>query len=217
MVLSFPLGTPDLADLVPIQSAHWQPMWQQETSGTGAGELLAADLGPQLWEADVTLKAVRNSEARAVKSRIEALGGARHAFYLYDPINCYPTHDPGGTILGDNEVTILAVGGDNRTLSLAGLPAGYVLAHDMLASDYGSPSRRALLRMVDTVTADGDGETALFEVTPALRPGIAAGQTVMLKKPAAKVKILPGTLSYDDASTNRTRIRFRVRQTLQAG
>lgn len=217
MVLTFPLALDQLADLVPIVSAHWQPVWQQETSGTGGGELLAADLGPMLWEADVALRPVLNTASRPVKARLEALDGARRSFYLYDPTNCYPTHDPGGVVLGDAEVTIKAVGGDNKTLSLEGLPAGYVLSDDMLAVDYGSPARRALLRMVGSVTANGSGESAPFEVRPHLRPGIVAGLPVMLAKPAAKVKILPGSLSYEPASANRVRIRFRVRQTLQAG
>lgn len=217
MALEFPLATEQLADLLPIETAIWMPMWQQEQSGVGNGEVLTADLGPRLWEADVGLKPVNNLSVRALKSRIEALDGSAQRFYLYDPLNCYPTHDPGGVLLGASAVTILAIGDDSKSLSLQGLPVGYVLAGDLLAIDYGDPSRRALLRMVGGGTAGGDGKLALTEVRPHLRPGIVPGLPVTLVKPAAKVTIVAGSLAYERASVTTTRIRFRVRQTLAAG
>lgn len=215
MVLVYPLALAELADLLPIESSPFQPVLQREYSGLGTGEQLGADLGPRLWSADVVLRAVLNTEARALKARVEAaLDGT---FYVYDVVNAYPTHDPGGTTLGSATVTVLSVNADNLRLALQGLPAGYVLDHDLVAIDYGTPSRRTLVRMVGSVTAAVDGTTAEFEVRPALRPGIVTGCAVTLKKPAMKANIVPGSITYEQASARRTRIRFTALQTLQAG
>lgn len=217
MTLSFPLTVAQLADLLPIVQVTWIPRWQQEGSNLGAGETVSKDLGPRLWEADIALKSLGAIEVRALKARIEALDGMLNTFYLYDPLSAYPTNDPTGAILGASTVTVKSVGVDNKSLALQGLPVGYQLSNDMLALDYLSPARRALLRMDGTATADVAGETAEFEVRPHLRPGIAAGDAVYLVKPAAKVKLVKDGLTYEPANGNRTRIRLRARQTLQAG
>ena len=59
--------------------------------------------------------------------------------------------------------------------------------------------------------------TAELDVRPHIRPGISAGATVTLIKPAAKVKIVPDTLSIVNQGGLHASLRFQVRQTLQAG
>jgi len=90
---------------------------------------------------------------------------------------------------------INSVGANNKSLRLSGLPSGYVLtAGDYLSYDYGSsPTRRAFHRIVETVAADAAGLTPLFEVRPHLASGITTGLSVTLRKPAAKVFIVPET------------------------
>jgi hypothetical protein len=94
-------------------------------------------------------------------------------------------------------VSILALGGDARELSLTGLPVGYTLwAGDYLSFAYGtSPVLQALHRVVaTTVVANGSGQTALFEVTPALRPGAAVAAPVTLKKAFCKAVAVAGSV-----------------------
>ena len=43
----------DLTDIISIESAPWNLVYQQEFSGLGSGEGLAHDLGPPLWESEV--------------------------------------------------------------------------------------------------------------------------------------------------------------------
>jgi hypothetical protein len=83
--------------------------------------------------------------------------------------------------------------------------------------DYGTPSRRALVQAAEGATANGFGVTSEFEVRPQLRPGITTGLTVTLKKPAAKVKIVPGSLRIETVTTLLSQLRFTARQTLAAG
>lgn len=108
-----------------------------------------------------------------------------------------PLLDPTGSILGVATVTILALGGDARELSLAGLPAGYTLSRgDYLSFSYTSlaVTRQALHRVVDaTVVANGSGQAALFEVEPFIRPGTVAGAAVILKKAFCKAVKVAGS------------------------
>ena len=83
--------------------------------------------------------------------------------------------------------------------------------------DYGTLSRRVLMQAAEGATANGSGVTGVFEVRPQLRPGITAGLAVTLKKPAAKVKIVPGSLRIETVTTLLSQLRFTARQTLAAG
>jgi hypothetical protein len=115
-------------------------------------------------------------------------------------------------------VVIASIDTNFRAIALSGLPAGYVITMgDYLHVDYGTPSRRALLQAAEGATANGSGATGEFEVRPQLRPGITAGLAVTLKKPAAKVKIVPGSLRIETVTTLLSQLRFTARQTLAAG
>lgn len=194
MAIALPLSVAAFADNLRIQSVRWMLRRQNEYSGLGDGQTLGAELAPPLWTGDVTLVQMPLSAASQVQALIEASDEVLGGFYLYNPRQPYPQADPDGSILGAATPTIHSVGGDSKSLRLAGLPAGYVVTRgDCLAFDHGSPARRAFHRIVETATADGVGVTPAFEVRPHLRPGAANGLAVSLVKPAARVFIVPGS------------------------
>ena len=212
------LAIADLADLLPIVSGIWEPIYQQETSGAGTGELLAANLGPMLWGASVETGPMYLDEAKQIRARILLLDGSMGTFYFWSPEAKGPQSDRNGVILDDAGVEIGSIGTNNRSVAFSGLPAGYQLTiGDMFHVDYGSPSRRALFALGESGVASSGGETAELEVRPHIRPGIVAGAAVTLIKPAAKVKIMPDTLSIANQGGVHASLRFSVRQTLQAG
>lgn len=218
MALSFPLAQTLLGDLLPIQSVVWELMREQEFSGIGGGEGLAADLGPALWEGEVSLRPLLHTDARAMAAKIDALDGSINSFYLANPLGWWPKLDPRGTVYGGSTPSILSIAENRKELRITELPANYALSTgDMFALDYGSPSRRALHRLVGDVTATGSGITTFVEVRPHLRPGVVPALAVDFSRPSAKVKIVAGSVSQSFHSANRTRISFRVRQTLAAG
>lgn len=217
MAIAFPVAQANLGDLLPIQSVSWALSRQQEVSGLGTGEMIVADLGAPLWEGEVALRPLLHTDARAMMAKIDAMDGGVQSMYLANPLGWWPKMDPKGTAYGSAEPVILAVDANRKELRFDDLPAGYRLsAGDMFAVEYGS-GRRGLYRLVGDVVADGTGRTALVEVRPHLRPGIVTGLAATFARPAAKVKIMPGSVSSSMHSPNRTRIAFRVRQTLAAG
>jgi hypothetical protein len=215
LTLSFPLA--DLADLLPIAAMAWNEARQDAISALGSGEWLTHELGPQLHEAEVRTARLPHARAEQLRARLRAVDGGAH-FYLSNPTMLYPQADPGGAILATASVVIASINAARKDLALSGLPAGYVITMgDYLHIDYGTPSRRALLQAAEGATANGSGFTPEFEVRPQLRPGITAGLAVTLKKPAAKVKIVPGSVRIETVTTLLSQIRFTARQTLAAG
>ncbi|HEV7345466.1 MAG TPA: hypothetical protein VGN60_07520 [Devosia sp.] len=218
MAATFPIAQADLGDILPVQSVVWELTRQQELTGLGSGEALAADLAPSLWMGEVSLRPLLHTDARAMAARIDMLDGAIHAFYLANPLGWYPKMDPHSTIYGASAPVLATIAANRKEVAISGLPAGYKLsAGDMFAVDYGSPSRRGLYRLGADVAASGAGLTALVEVRPHLRPGVTEALSVTFARPAAKVKMVAGTVSQQMHSANRTRISFRVIQTLAAG
>jgi hypothetical protein len=214
--LSFPLALADLADLLLIAAVAWNELRQDASSTLGSGEWLTHELAPPLHEAEVRTARLPHSRAEQLRARLRSLDGGAH-FYLSNPTMPYPQADPGGVLLGSASAVIASIHANRTAITLSGLPAGYVITMgDYLHVDYGTPSRRALLQAAEGATANGSGVTAQFEVRPHLRPGIAAGLAVSLKKPAAKVKIVPGSVRIETVTTLLSQLRFTARQTLAA-
>lgn len=195
MALTFPLSLNTFADKLRIATVRWELKRWDQLSGLGSGDVLAAQLAPPRIAGTVTLAPMYHDDAAEVQALVESLDGPLNSFFLYAPQKPFPRYDPDGSKLGSTTVTIHTVGSNNKSLRLQGLPSGYVLSTgDYLAFDYGSnPTRRAFHRIVETVTADGAGLSPLFEVRPHLRPGVTTTLAVTLKKPAAKVFIMPET------------------------
>lgn len=217
MAISFPIPQNQLGDLLPVQVVDWNLETYQELSMQGNAEFLAADLASPLWTGNVTLRPLLHTDARAWMARLNALDGSIYPFYLANPLGWWPKADPGGSATTGLTPTINTINANRKELTFAGLVDGYVISPgDFFSVSYASGARRALFQCVTGATAGGSGTTASIEVRPHIQAGISAGASVSFAKPAAKVKIVPGTLTSQFYNANRTRINFSVRQTLQA-
>lgn len=211
--VTFPAPVTYIADLLRVPRRTFTLMMQQEVSGLGSGQIIAADIAPPLWVAEIETKPMSRPDANLLLARLDTLEGSLNSFYLYDPWKCAPFADPGGVKLGGSTPKIYALEANNKEMRLYGLPAGYILtAGDYLAFDYGSnPARRALHRVTSTVTADNSGITPMFEVRPHIRSGAQTDINVTLVKAAAKMIIEPGSLRVA-AQSGLTVISFRAIQ-----
>jgi hypothetical protein len=94
---------------------------------------------------------------------------------------------------GATSVQVKSKGANNRSLSLKGLLPFFSLSiGDRISVNYAS-GRRALLELMEDVTANYLGETVEFEVQPFLSAGIQVDDTVDLTKPCGKFKIVNGS------------------------
>lgn len=214
MALVFPLAVADFADVIGVAKVTWLLQDYRERSGMASGQILDADLAPQLWTGAVTLAEKAHYDARKIEAMINAVIRSNGSVYLYDPRTAYPFADRDGSTLGSASVAIDTLP-DKKSMSLKGLPAGYVLtAGDYLAFDYGDPARRAFHEISQDATADGSGVTPAFEVSPFLPDQAAVDAAVTLVKPAMKCRIDPGSFSGGASTSNitTTQLSFSVTQ-----
>ena len=192
-----------------IDSVEFTLQQRQEFSRQAGGTPRVADIGPEFWQAKVGASKMSNAKARAANAIYSQMGGSLGTFYMWDPRAQYPQHDLTGSILGSNTVTIYALGGDNKSLQLAGLPVRYVItAGDKLSFDHGTPNHRCLHEFVAGATADGSGIIASTEVAPHIRVGATTGLTVTLKRPTAEMMIVPTTYTFPSTGAVTSSISF---------
>lgn len=217
MALTFPLSKAAFADTLLVERLKWRLVRQEEQAAMGNGEWLTAQIGPPLWEAEVETAALPHDDAHEVRAVLNAIGTAG-TMYAWNPAQSGPARDPNGTAMGAATPSILAINASRRQLSFTGLPANYVLRRgDLFEIDYGSPSRRGLYELAENITANGSGVTGEVEVSAPLRPGITTTMAVGFIKPAAKMKLVPGSDSISSDGATSHRVSFTLRQTLKAG
>jgi hypothetical protein len=193
MPLSFPYSLASFADVLRMSTVRMRLVADQQISGMGGGKIIVADMSPKYWEFEVTLINMENALARRVQALIEALDESINDFYLYDPRAAYPLSDPTGAILGASTVQINTLNVNNKELTFKGLPSTFINSvGDFFAFDFGSPTKRALHRIVVGGTATG-GISPSLEVRPHILPGAAVNAAVTLIKAAARVKMIPGS------------------------
>lgn len=199
MALVYPLGLADFLDQLGIYETEFDLTEALTMNEDGGGELLPSSNGPRLWEGRVTVITDTHDEADRMVARIEALRDGNGSFMVTPTTRPAPIADPGGAILGAATPIISAIGGDMRSLSVSGLPAGYILSQgDMLSFTYlTGPTRYALHRVGETVVADGSGNIAgnALWLTAPMRPGVTAGTSLKLIRPVLKARYLAGSFS----------------------
>lgn len=196
MSLNSPVPLASFWNKLRISSAtEFQLLTYRRKGMTGEGDFQTAELGDPKWTAKIQLRADDPVTAKETIALINAIVLRDLTFLAYDKWNPYPAADPLGAIIGSSTVRIKSVGVDNRSIALKGLTNGYkITGGDRISVPFAS-TRIALFEAVESITASGIGETAVFEVTPTLWVGIAAETIVSIKKPVGKFKIVDGSYS----------------------
>ncbi|MCM2472157.1 hypothetical protein HGO38_01530 [Rhizobium sp. CG5] len=186
-------------DLLPMR---WDIRRNDETSGTGGGTIITAELADPLWTAEIKFRRMRSTRAEQMAALVRKLRGSQETFLFSNPFICGPQADPDGTILGASTVTVAAVGSDYTTISLEGLPTSYkITLGDKIQIVYGdSPVRYAFLEASANKTASGAGVSGSFAVFPNVPVGVAEGDAVTLVNPAARCIMVPGSHNVGTAS-----------------
>jgi len=186
-------------------------MMRQEYSRTASGVTYGKDLGDPLWTATYTTQPLANDEAVAYEAKLNSLDGVIHPFEAGDLRKTAPRLYPAADF---NDVAVIeTIGTNNKSISLSGLEAGFVLSvGDFLEFDYGT--NRALHQIMESVTADEDGTTTEFEVRPHIRAGAEFGAPVRLKNPSALMALQPGSIKVSASGGIHTVISFGAIQVL---
>lgn len=188
-------ATVDFWTALPIGAVSFDPMYRQELSRQAGGTSRAADLGAELWTAQVSCPVVTASELRKIKALRHGFDGAIGTFLAWDARFPGPLLDPNGTILGAATPSLFNVGGALDRTAIQGLPVGYQLrTGDYFSYTVGTtPVHHCLHILQEDGNANGAGQTPQMIVRPRLRPGTVAGLAVKLIKATAEMFILSGT------------------------
>ena len=198
MALTFPLSRADFYESLKVEAVEFRAPVQQSLTGVGDGTIIRHNLGPQLWEGEVTLIPSTHREAVEIEALLARLEEPGTSFFAYDPRVIGPRSDPDGDALDGLSLELEEVSG-GREIAIRNLPAGFAISRgDMVSFQYqnGGATRYAMHRVVTGATAASTGITPLMEVTPAVRPGAAAGDPVELVRPYCKAVMVPGTVEY---------------------
>jgi len=185
----------EFMDRLKVASAAFMPIFGQELSGQGSGRMIVRELRSPLWSAQITTAELNHDDALDVQADLLNLAGSIDTFYCYDTRRTAPRDDPTGSILGGSTTVLIEEVVDNKHIRLNGLPSGYTLDRDYIAFDYSSPAVRALHQMIGSGVANGSGVTGSLAVRPNIRDGAAAGDRVYLIRPAAEMRIVPGSIN----------------------
>lgn len=215
-VLTYPVPVADFWRGLKILSFDMRLGGGLQSQATGGGEVITARTGQRLWEGEVSL--VMQDDPGATEAVLQALREPGRSFMCEAHKRLFPLADAAGAQLGAATPVIASLPVGGRSMTLSGLPAGYVLSPgDFLALTRGTPTRYELLQIVTGAVASGGGVSGEFEVTPGIRPGIIVGAAVVLARPQFRAMIVPDSLKFSGTSPGRAPragASFAFRQTL---
>jgi hypothetical protein len=191
----WPIPTSEFFDQLGIEEATFFLPGDSTSSVTAGGEVITHRRGARLWQGEVVLGRSEPEVIAAQDALIEHLLEPGASFMIYDRRQFAPEDPayPAGINWATQPVTIKSLIPGNRELSLQGLPPNFTLRRGQkIGFQYlSNPVRYAVHRILNaTVTAESDGRTARFEVSPFLRPGAVVGASVILERPQLRAKLL---------------------------
>lgn len=225
----------DLLSGFPGWATKFELLYRQEQSRVAGGRTFVKDLGDPLWTATYLTHSLTINQLDYWRARLDELEGGLIPFRAVSPSRCYPIAYPRGAGVPVSGVRVAALGEDNKSLRLSGLPSGYRISVGDLIEIAGSGLYRVTSEAVagvawvlysgawddDGVWVDsvpwlagaggGGAVSPVFSVRPHLWPGTVSGAVVTLVQPGCAMSIVPGTISTDaDAATGRGVVTFQA-------
>ncbi|GGH24394.1 hypothetical protein SAMN05444007_103401 [Cribrihabitans marinus] len=194
MSFIFPLQFREFAAGLRVNSQEFDLSESLRVTEDGGGRMLVSESGPRLWQGSLTITTDTHVAQDQAQALAQVMRSAGASFLIGNLKRKFPKADPMGSILGAASVTLSAPITGSNTISLSGLPSGYVLtAGDYLSFAYGDEDEKVALHQVTVGgVAETDG-TLTVGVVSRVRPGAFDGAAVTLIGAACKAIIVPGS------------------------
>ena len=171
MAITYPLSLPTHTGIRSVSFRARNAVAYSMSPFTFAGQ--AHQYAGQMWEADITLPAMRRSNAEQWNAFLMSLNGQAGTFLLGDPNGATPrgtaAASPGTPIITDQTGSTISVTG------AATSQTGWLLAGDYI--QLGAATTATLHKVLVDAGTDGSGNATL-EVWPAVR-GTRSGSVVV--------------------------------------
>jgi len=194
MTITYPF---DLLDGFPGWSTDFSLLWRQEQSRQTNGRTIVKDMGSPLWQAAYQSRSLSPNELDRWRARLAAMENGLKTFIGRNMARCRPINHPGSAVLPTG--TLSSIAADRKSIVVGSLPGITLRPGDMLQI-----GEKDLHQAVDVSGFS-------IEVRPHLWPGVAAGATVTIDKPACIMAIVPGSVSSTaDMATGRGTVSFQA-------
>ena len=214
--MSDPLPTSSFADLLQIEDVQFVQTFSQQRSMTGGGETRYADRAPSMWKADLTTLPMPHATAEGLMAVANSRAGGLKTLLLYNHRLPYPSTDPDGAIIGSTVPAVDTIT-DRLHVSFSGFPNSYEMpAGTFFGIRFDGDARYYLGQFVESRTANGSGAIASVEIWPPLPSSISGTPDVVIKKPCAKFRIVPGSAYPSRVDATKSTIRLSLEQTYSA-
>lgn len=186
--MTLPLS--EFFDLLSVQSRMMHPDAPQSSDRTRGGKTIISRFGDVLWRGSIEIPRALHVDAAADLALVEYVYNSMSPFLIYDRVKPGPRMDPRGTLIAGASPLVRTVSADRTTITLKGLPAGYVLMRgDLIGIAYSG--RRYLGRVVTaSVVAADNGNTPDLLLSLAAPVGIGPDNPVTLFKPSIKARFI---------------------------
>lgn len=167
MAFSFPRNLPVDGSIAQIELRAINAVAYSASPFTFSGQ--THEYAGKMWQADVTLKPMRRSDAEKWIAWLISLRGQVGTFYLGDPLGCTPM----GSARDSDGVLVNGATSSGTTIDIDGAPvstASYLKAGDYM--QIGDDVNRQLFKVLDDVDTDASGQ-ATVQIWPNVRTSIA--------------------------------------------
>lgn len=175
MSINYPLSLPQTNAIRSIELRTINAVAYSRSPFTFSGQVHA--YAGQMWQADVTLKPMRRSDAEEWISWLVSLKGQFGTFYLGDPLACTPR----GSARDADTITVDGATTSGNTIDIQSAPVS--TTNYLKAGDYmqiGTGISRQLFKVLQNVSTDSSG-TATVDVWPNVRTSIADNASVTVQ------------------------------------
>lgn len=175
MAITYPLALPTHTGLASIELRAMNAVAYSRSPFTFAGQVHAYT--GKAWQADISLPAMKRSDAEQWVAWLISLKGQLGTFYLGDPLATTPL----GSARNSDGILVDGAVSSGDTIDIDGAPTSqtdYLKAGDYL--QIGTGTSRQLFKVLADVDTDGTG-SATVDVWPNVRTTIADNASVTVE------------------------------------
>ena len=175
MAITYPLTLPTHTGIASIELRAMNAVAYSRSPFTFAGQVHAYT--GKAWQADITLPAMKRSDAEQWVAWLISLKGQLGTFYLGDPLATTPL----GSARNSDGILVDGAVSSGDTIDIDGAPTSqtdYLKAGDYL--QIGTGTSRQLFKVLADVDTDGTG-SATVDVWPNVRTTIADNASVTVE------------------------------------
>lgn len=164
----------------------------RKQSISGGGDIMSTIYGRPKWMINVNVSGGRHNRNLLQEADLMHVASRDGTILAYDLRRPFPENDPDGWKLNARDVTIKTKGSNNRSVSLQDVSPQFIVTKGDKMSVLYDTDKYFLFEAMETVQADGSGDTPEFEIWPYLPDALDVGDPVTMRKACGKFKLSAG-------------------------